>query len=42
MNEIVNKLLPAGDKFMTEMHLKQHGFTNSDCGPFTKKKETVV
>ena len=27
MNEIVNKFLLAGDKFMHEMHLKQTGFT---------------
>ena len=27
MNEIVNKFLLAGDKFMLEMHLKQPGFT---------------
>ena len=27
MNEIVNKFLLAGDKFMPEMHLKQPGFT---------------
>ena len=26
MNEIVNKLLLAGDKFVPEMHLKQLGF----------------
>ena len=26
MNEIVNKSLLAGDKFMPEMHLKQPGF----------------
>ena len=38
MNEIVNKYLLAGDKFMPEMHLKQPGFTYSACGPFTKKK----
>ena len=38
MNEIVNKFLIAGDKFMPEMHLKQLGFTYSTCGPFTKKK----
>ena len=25
MNEIVNKFLPAGDRFMPEMHLKQPG-----------------
>ena len=29
MNEIVNKLLLAGDKFMPVMHLKQPGFTYS-------------
>ena len=39
MNEIVNKCLLAGDKFMTEMHLKQPGFTYSACEPFTKNKE---
>ena len=38
MNEIVNKILLAGDKFMPEMHLKQPGFTYSACGPFTKNK----
>ena len=38
MNEIVNKFLLAGDKFMPEMHLKQPGFTYSACGPFTKNK----
>ena len=39
MNEIVNKFLLAGDKFMPEMHLKQLGFTYSACGPFTKNKK---
>ena len=39
MNEIVNKFLLAGDKFMPEMHLKQPGFTYSACGPFTKNKD---
>ena len=39
MNEIINKFLLAGDKFMPEMHLKQPGFTYSSCRPFTKKKE---
>ena len=29
----------AGDKFMSEIHLKQPGFTYSDCGPFTKNKQ---
>ena len=41
MNEIVNKLLLAGDKFMPEMHLKQPGFTYSACRPFTKNKERI-
>ena len=39
MNEIVNKLLLAGDKFVPEPHLKQPGFTYSVCGPFTRNKE---
>ena len=31
MNEIVNKFLLAGDKFMPEMHLKQPGLTDLKC-----------
>ena len=27
MNEIANKYLSAGDKFMLEMHLRQPGFS---------------
>ena len=43
MNDIVNKFLLVGDKFMPEMHLKQPGFTYSACGPFTKNtKNTKV
>ena len=38
MNEIVNKFLLAGDKFMREMHLKQTGFTCSACELFPKNK----
>ena len=38
MNEIVNKILLVGDKFMPEMDLKQSGFTYIACGPFTKNK----
>ena len=35
MNAIVNKLSLAGDKFMSEMHLRQPGYTYSVCGrPF--------
>ena len=41
MNEIMNKILLMGDKFMPELHLKQHGFTYSTCGPFTRIKERI-
>ena len=41
MNEIINNFLVAGDKFMPDLHLRQHGFTYSACGLFTKKKERV-
>ena len=47
MNEIVNKFLLAGDKFLPEMHLKQPAqldkseFTYSACGPFTRNKERI-
>ena len=41
MNEIVNKILLVGDKFMPEIHLKQLGFTYSACGPFTKNKQRI-
>ena len=41
MNEIANKFLLAGDKFMPEMHLRQPGFTYSACGLFTKNKDRI-
>ena len=41
LNEILNKFLLAGDKFMPEMHLKQPGFTYSTCGSFTKNKGKI-
>ena len=41
MNEIANKYLLVGDKFMPEMHLKQLEFTYRACGPFTKNKERI-
>ena len=41
MNEIVNKFLLVGDKFVPEMHLRQPGFTYSACGPFTKSKKRI-
>ena len=41
MNEMINKFLLAGDKFMLEKHLRQPGFTYSACGPFTKNQEKI-
>ena len=41
MNEIVNKFLLAGNKFMPEMHLKELGFTYRACGSFTKNKKRI-
>ena len=41
MNEIVNKFLLAGDKFIPELHLKQPGFTYSACDQLTKNKERI-
>ena len=41
MNDIVNKFLLAGDKFMPEMNLRQPEFTYRGCGPFTKNKENI-
>ena len=41
MNEIVNKFLLAGDKFVYEIHLKQPDFTYSACVPSTKNKERI-
>ena len=41
MNEIVNKFLLAGDKFVLEMHLKQPVFTYTACDPFTKNKKEL-
>ena len=41
MNNIINKLLLACDKFMPEMHLRQPQFVYSTCGPFTRHKERI-
>ena len=41
MNEIVKKILLTGDKFMSELHIRQPGFTCSACGPFTKHHEKI-
>ena len=41
MNEVVNKVLLARDKFMSKMHLRRPGFTYFSCGPFTKHKQRI-
>ena len=41
MNDIINKLLLAGDKFRPEMYLRPPQFTYSACGQFTKNKERI-
>ena len=41
MNNIINKCLLVGDKFMPEMHLRQPQFVYSACGPFTRHKERI-
>ena len=42
MNKIVNKFLLAGDKFISELHLRQPVFTYSACGLFTKHRERIL
>ena len=41
MNNIMNKFLLVGDKFIPEMHLRQPKFVYSACGPFTRHKERI-
>ena len=41
MNEIFNEFLLAGDKFISELYLRQSGFTYSTCGPFIKHREEI-
>ena len=41
MNNVINKFLLAGDKFMPEMYLRQPLFVYSACGPFTRHKERI-
>ena len=41
MNNVINKFLLAGDKFMPEMHLRHPRFVYSACGPFTRHKERI-
>ena len=42
MNNVINKFLLPGDKFMPEMHLRQPQFVYSACGPFTRHKERIA
>ena len=41
MNNVINKSLLAGDKFMPEIHLRQPQFVYSTCGPFTRHKGRI-
>ena len=41
MNNVINKFLLAGDKFMPEMHLRQLQFIYSAYGPFTRHKGRI-
>ena len=41
MNNVINKFLLVGDKFMPEMHLRQPQFVYSAYGPFTRHKERI-
>ena len=41
MNNVINKVLLLGDKFMPEIHLRQPQFTYSACGPFTRHEERI-
>ena len=41
MNNLINKFLLAGDKFMPEIHLRQPQFTYSACRPFTRHEERI-
>ena len=41
MNNLINKFLLAGNKFMPEIHLRQPQFTYSACGPFTRHEERI-
>ena len=38
MNNIIDKLLLAGGTFITDVYLRQIGFTYNVCEPLTKNK----
>ena len=42
MNKIVNKFLLAGDKLITELYLRQPGYTYSTCGSSTNHCERIL
>ena len=41
MNAIVNNFLLVGNKYMSEMHLRQTGYTYLPCSPFTEHKQRI-
>ena len=41
MNNVINKFLLVGGKFMPEIHLRQPQFTYSACGPFAKHEQRI-
>ena len=41
MNNVINKFLLAGDKFMPKMHSRQPRFVYNACEPFTRHKEKI-
>ena len=41
MNNVINKFLLAGDKFVPEIHLRQPQFTYSACGPVIKHEQII-
>ena len=41
MNNLINKFLLAGDKFIPEIHLRQPQFTYSAYGRFTRHEERI-
>ena len=41
MNDVINKFLLAGDKYVPEMHLRQPQFVYRACGPFNRHRERI-
>ena len=38
---MIKTFLLGGDKFISDMHLRQHRFMSCDCEPFNKNKERI-